>query len=191
MPPRIGLFGGSFDPPHLGHLIAAQAAVEQLQLDLVLWIPTGSSYHKAGTSSTDQRVRMTELAIRGNDSFLLSMVDAKRSGPTYSIDTVSDIRAAHPDSELVFLVGEDAWADVPNWHRSEELRELVTFAVVSRGGSTVPSQKASLRWVEIPLIGISSSECRQRVRNGLSLQYWVAETVRDYIAEHDLYTEKV
>lgn len=190
MPARIGIFGGSFDPPHLGHAIAAQAAVEQLGLDLLLWVPTGESYHKAGGSETDQRVRMVELAIAGDSRFHVSLVDARRPGPTYSIDTVTELRATHRDAELFFLLGADAWNDLPNWHRSAELQELVTFAVIHRDGLPAQSRPTSLRWVEIPSIGISSTECRKRVRAGKSLQYWVFDSVRSYIDSYQLYSEK-
>lgn len=189
MTSRIGLFGGSFDPPHLGHLIAAQAAAEQLELDCVLWIPTGASYHKTGTGSAEHRVEMVRLAIADQPVFELSTVDVDRNGPTYSYDTVQDIRLAYPDAELVFLLGEDAWRDVPNWHRSAELAELVSFAVVNRNDFRGDSELTSLRLVTIPEIGIASSLCRDRVSAGYTLKYWVPEAVREYIVQHHLYSE--
>lgn len=189
MPARIGLFGGSFDPPHFGHLIAAQAAAEQLELDRVLWIPTGDSYHKAPSTPPGHRTAMCELAIAGNDRFELSLVDVDRPGATYSIDTVAAVRAQRVADELVFILGEDAYRSVDSWHRADELRTQVSFAVVHRSGFDGDTQPASLPLVTIPSIGISSSACRERVRAGRSVRYWVPEPVREYIAEHRLYSE--
>lgn len=132
---------------------------------------------------------MCELAIAGNDRFELSLVDVDRPGATYSIDTVAALRAQGVADELVFILGEDAYRSVDSWHRADELRTQVSFAVVHRSGFDGDTQPASLPLVTIPSIGISSSACRERVRAGRSVRYWVPEPVREYIAEHRLYSE--
>lgn len=189
MPTRIGVFGGSFDPPHLGHLIAAQAAAEQLGLDLVLWVPTGATSHKGSSTAVGHRVAMTELAIAGNDRFQISQVDAERNRPTYTYDTLNELRALHPAAELVWILGDDSWETIDSWHRSSEVRVLAQFAVVRRDSSESRSDEGSLRWVDIPSIGISSTECRLRIARGQSVRYWVPDAVAHYIASNSLYSE--
>ncbi|MGV1034928.1 MAG: nicotinate-nucleotide adenylyltransferase [Microbacteriaceae bacterium] len=188
-PTQVGIFGGTFDPPHLGHLIAAQAAVEQLGLERMLWVPTAESYHKGVGISAEHRAEMVKLAIADDDRFELSLVDIERGGATYSIDTLNDLEQMHPMAEFTFVMGHDSWESIDNWKRSAELCARATVAVVNRAGSTGAPATERLRWVEIPSIGISSTECRQRVRAGLSLSYWTPLGVGNYIAQHKLYLE--
>ncbi|HLP23694.1 MAG TPA: nicotinate-nucleotide adenylyltransferase [Microbacteriaceae bacterium] len=189
MPTRVGVFGGSFDPPHLGHLLAATAAFETLGLDLVLWVPTGDQSHKASTSAAHHRLEMVRLATAGEARFAVSTVDIDREGPTYSIDTVTDLRGLYSDAEFTFLLGDDAWAGIDSWHRSSELTSLVQFAVLSRTTVATEAEAESLRWVRIPRIEMSSTECRERVRAGQGLRYRVPDSVAEYIENHKLYLE--
>lgn len=189
MTSRIGLFGGSFDPPHLGHLIAAELAADELGLDTVLWIPTGNSYHKSVGTSVEHRVEMVRLAIAGNDRFQVSRVDADRPGPTYTIDTVEALEHEVPGAEFTVILGDDSWNTIDSWHRSDELRARCQFAVIHRNGATRVPGPTSLRWIEIPAIGISSTACRERFRSGGTVRYWIPESVRGYIENNRLYTE--
>ena len=134
---------------------------------------------------------MTNIAIASNPLFELSMVDVERHGPTFSIDTVTDVSRHYPGAELVFIMGEDSWSGVDSWHRIDELRTMCSFAVVRRAGRRAPTQSTSLRWVDIPEIGISSSLCRERIRAGKSVTYWLTDGVREYIDTHQLYSENV
>ena len=187
---RYGIFGGSFDPPHLGHLIAAQSVAIGCELDLVFWVPTGESYHKAPTTAAHHRFAMVEAAIASNPRFAVSEVDILRPGPTYSYDTVTDLEAQYPGSSFTLMMGDDAFATLGSWNRAAQLRERVSIAVVTReSGQTPQAQDASLRWIAIPHIAISSSECRDRVRSGSDIRYLVPESVGAYINEHSLYSE--
>ena len=187
MPRQVGIFGGSFDPPHLGHLIAAQAAYEALGLDLVLFVPTGNAYHKAPGSQAADRLAMTERAIAGDRRFAVSRLEVDRAGPSYTIDTVTALRAQHPDAQFTLILGSDAFRDLPHWHRSAELQKAVRIAVVTREEALPPEAVAQPRCVTIAPIGISSSQCRRRVREGLGVNYLVPEAVAGYIEEHSLY----
>lgn len=186
---RIGVFGGTFDPPHIGHSIAATAAAEACDLELVLWVPTGESYHKALSSPAATRVSLVRAAIAGDPRFALSEVDVRRAGPTFSIDTVLDLESEYPDAEFTLILGDEAWRNVPNWHRADELVERVRFVVVSRMDSAPQSQTQSVRWVSIPTIAVSSSECRARIREGLSVRYWLRDSVFDEVERLKLYRE--
>lgn len=190
--PQLGVFGGTFDPPHFGHLIAAQSAWEQLELERVLWVPTGESYHKnTNLSPVNTRLELTRLAIARNPAFEISEVDAVRPGPTYSFDTVAALAAEHPNHELVLVIGEDSFETMSSWHRSAELLQRVQVAVVRRDnqGSRRQRDTSSVRWVEIPPIPFTSSEIRNRVRLGLSIRYFTPDAVLDYIKYQHLYME--
>lgn len=188
-PTQVGIFGGTFNPPHLGHLFAAQAAVEQLRLDMLLWVPTGSSYHKGNTGDMEHRLNMVRLAIADNPNFAVSTVDIERTGPTYTIDTVTDLERLMPDTEFTLVIGQDSWNTFPTWKDSATLQRRVRIAVVNRDGADFGPERDRLRWVRIPQIDISSSEARSRAESRQSLRYWLPDAVEEYITTHRLYQE--
>ncbi len=196
----VGIFGGTFDPPHLGHLILAETCADALDLARGLWVPAADPPHKHGApvSAAVHRAAMVELAIAGNPRFALSRVDLDRPGPHYSADMASIIAAQHPDTALYFLMGGDSLHDLPRWHEPERLLARCQLAVMRRPYddldsalaslyARLPGLKDALRFVEAPLIEISGSEIRQCVRAGRSIRYRVPESVAAYIAREGLY----
>ncbi len=195
---RRGILGGTFDPVHLGHLALAECAREQLAMDQVLWVPAGGPWRKAEqqVSSAEHRLAMVRLAIEGHEAFDLCLLEVGRSGPSYSIGTLTELEWLHPDDEHFFLVGLDALHDLPNWREPARLIELATLAVASRGGERpsteelerlVPGLSKRIVWLEMPRIDISATELRQRASEGCSLRYLVPDAVEAYIREHRLY----
>jgi nicotinate-nucleotide adenylyltransferase len=194
----LGILGGTFDPPHLGHLVLAEAAREELGLAKVMFVPAGDPWRKAGlaVSSSEQRVEMVRLAINGNPGFELSMMEVKRRGPTYTADTLEALATERPEAELFFLLGEDALADLPNWKEPRRILEMATLAVARRpkvehaAGLPAPlATSGRLKWLEMPLLEISATRIRDRVRRGLSVRYLVPDAVDLYIRERGLYRE--
>lgn len=197
---RLGLLGGTFDPIHLGHLLMAEMAREALNLSRVLFVPAGDPPHKQGMEKTPafHRRAMVELAVRGNPHFALSLVDLERAGPHYTSDTVRLIRAQDnlAADDCFLIIGGDSLVDLPTWHHAAELVTLCRLAVIHRPGfrpdlteleAAIPGIALRLDWVEMPPSGISSSDIRARVRAGQSIRYQVAEAVRKYIGQHQLY----
>jgi nicotinate-nucleotide adenylyltransferase len=191
---RLGVLGGSFDPLHLGHLILAEAAREQAQLDRVIFVPAGHQWRKTGREMTParQRAEMVRLAIAGNPHFEISTLEIEREGPSYTDVTLELLTEAHPGAELVFILGQDALADLPGWHAPERVVELAALAVAARadGDASRPSQAlqgARVTWLDMPLVQISASDIRERVSAGRTIRYLVPDEVREYIAEHRLY----
>jgi nicotinate-nucleotide adenylyltransferase len=197
---RLGVVGGTFDPIHLGHLVAGEEARVCLGLDLVLYVPAGEPPHKRGRliSPTADRVRMVELAIASNPYFRLSLVDVERSGPSYTIDTLARLQDEWgPDAELVFIMGTDSLADLLTWFHPERLVELARVVAVTRPGTPpldldslaerLPESRGRVDVLPIPAIGITSSDLRARVMNGLPIKYQVPEDVEQYIHERGLY----
>jgi nicotinate-nucleotide adenylyltransferase len=198
---RIGIFGGTFDPPHLAHLILAETCAEALGLERVLWVPAADPPHKHGApiAAARHRMAMVEAAIAGNERFALSHVDVDRPGPHYSADMVEVIAGSFdPGDELYFLMGGDSLHDLPRWHEPERLIARCRLAVMRRPADgmdaaleslckTLPALASALRFVPAPLIEISGAEVRRRVRAGLSVRYLVPETVAAYIAREGLY----
>jgi nicotinate-nucleotide adenylyltransferase len=182
---RIGLYGGSFDPIHCGHLILARQALEDLTLDRVIFIPAAESPFKANHSGAPavDRFTMVELAIQGDPSFFVDPLEIKRKPPSYTIDTARAYRSQYPDDSLFFLVGEDHVEALSKWNEFEELDSLVEFAILSR--SDLPLK------VKYPVVrrrfDLSSTEIRNRVANGLPISYLVPENVLRYIEENNLY----
>ena len=199
--PRIGVLGGSFDPIHLGHLIIAEEAATRLGLDSVVFVPAYNQWRKveAGVAEAEHRLAMTRLAVEDNAQFSVSPVDIQRKGPTYSVDTLRDVGAEAPvDAELYFLLGADALQDLPHWNEPRRLSEMARFGVFSREATPldwaelerlIPGLRERTTLLDIPLIGISSSEVRKRVAAGESIRYWVPDKVAAYIQQHDLYKE--
>ncbi|QHC66752.1 nicotinate-nucleotide adenylyltransferase [Rathayibacter sp. VKM Ac-2759] len=188
--PRIGVMGGTFDPIHHGHLVAASEVAQSFDLDEVVFVPTGQPWHKKTVTSAEHRYLMTVIATASNPRFTVSRVDVDRIGTTYTIDTLRDIHAAHPDAELFFITGADAVAQILSWKDYDELWELAHFVAVSRPGhvlnvSGLPAQDVSL--LEIPALAISSTDCRSRVNRGDPVWYLVPDGVVQYISKHHLY----
>nr|WP_277604007.1 nicotinate-nucleotide adenylyltransferase [Agrococcus sp. ARC_14] len=187
---RLGIMGGTFDPIHHGHLVAASEVAQHFELDEVVFVPTGEPYQKRDVSLSEDRYLMTVVATASNPRFKVSRVDVDRDGPTYTIDTLRDLRALHPDADLFFITGADAFASIVEWKDLEELWQLAHFVAVTRPGhqlemSGYPKERVSL--LEIPALAISSTDCRARVRAGYPVWYLVPDGVVQYISKHDLY----
>ena len=182
--------GGTFDPVHHGHLVAASEAAESFDLDEVVFVPTGRPWQKDDVSPSEDRYLMTVIATASNPRFTVSRVDIDREGLTYTIDTLSDLHAQRPDAELFFITGADAIAQILSWRDHDELWNLAHFVAVSRPGHVLnidglPKEKVSR--LEIPALAISSTDCRDRVRRGHPVWYLVPDGVVQYIAKHHLY----
>jgi nicotinate-nucleotide adenylyltransferase len=187
--------GGTFDPIHHGHLVAASEVQAWFDLDEVVFVPTGDPWQKSDrdVSPAEDRYLMTVIATAANPRFNVSRVDIDRQGPTYTIDTLKDLRARFPEAELYFITGADALADIFTWRDAEELFALAQFVGCTRPGyamdeamlATIPSDRVTI--VEIPALAISSTDCRDRKRRGEPVWYLVPDGVVQYIAKHDLY----
>jgi nicotinate-nucleotide adenylyltransferase len=190
---KLGVMGGTFDPIHVGHLILAETARQQLGLDKVRFIPAGDPWRKAGSevSAAQHRLAMTWIATQGNDAFEVDDCEIRREGPTYTAITLLELKTAlGPEDEIYFLAGEDALADLPHWHTPEKIWEAAFIVVAPRegydaGGGIVPADR--LIRLDMPYIGISSTWLRQMAREGLSLRYQVPDAVEAYIAKQGLY----
>jgi nicotinate-nucleotide adenylyltransferase len=187
---RVGVMGGTFDPVHHGHLVAASEAAQSLNLDKVIFVPTGQPHLKSTVSPAEDRYLMTVIATASNPRFSVSRVDIDRAGPTYTIDTLHDLHQQQPDAELFFITGADAIAQILSWKNAHELFDLAHFVAVSRPGhdlniSELPKKSVSL--LEIPALAISSSDCRARVSRGFPVWYLVPDGVVQYISKHHLY----
>jgi len=195
---RLGLFGGTFDPIHLGHLILAEACREACGLDRVWFVVTATPPHKRGErTSVQHRLEMARIAVAGNPAFAVSEIEARaEDGPHFSYRTLERLRAERPEEDLFFLIGADSLADFPTWRHPERIAELATVVVVNRPGIDPavlsappdygPSARPMLR-VDIPPVGIASTGLRRRVAAGLSIRYQVPRGVEAYIAQHGLY----
>ena len=188
---KIGVFGGSFDPVHVGHLIVAEAAADALRLDRVLFVPAHIQPFKIGVhqASPDDRVAMLRAAIAGNPRFVLDLREIERGGPSYTSVTLRELADEHPADELCLMVGADAANDLPHWHEVEEIPRFATVAVLSRPGEATRERLAGTIDVLVPAVDISATLVRERVRSGRSIRYLVPATVADYIAKHSLYTD--
>lgn len=182
--------GGTFDPIHHGHLVAASEVQTRFGLDEVVFAPTGQPVTKTTVTSPEHRYLMTVVATASNPRFTVSRVDIDRDRPTYTIDTLRDLRAERPDAELFFITGADAIAQILEWKDVAELWELAHFVAVSRPGHALsirglPEQGVSS--LEVPALAISSTDCRERVNRGDPVWYLVPDGVVQYIAKHHLY----
>ena len=190
--------GGTFDPIHHGHLVAASEVQAWFGLDEVVFVPTGDPWQKSdrAVSPAEHRYLMTVIATAANPRFRVSRVDVDREGPTYTTDTLKDLRAEHPDAELYFITGADALGDIFTWRDAERLFELAHFVGCTRPGyqmdpatlTGIPEDRVTL--VEIPALAISSSDCRSRAIRGEPVWYLVPDGVVQYIAKHHLYLEQ-
>lgn len=187
---RIGVFGGTFDPPQNGHLAVAQAVLERLQLDHVLFVPAGDPWQKTVQTPAAERLEMVEIALLGQDRMSVSSVDIEREGPTYTIDTLTDLARLYPGAELFFILGDDAFSGITSWKNYEQLAQLATIVVVSRHGTTVevPTKLSpSVNLLEMSALPISSTQCRERIMAGHSLEGLVPAGVAEYIEKKNLY----
>jgi nicotinate-nucleotide adenylyltransferase len=197
---RLGILGGTFNPPHLGHLIGAQEAARELALERVLFVPAAVPPHKPVESEPGaaHRLELCRRAVAGDSRFAVSDLELKRPGPSYMVDTLTELRAHAPHDELVLILGGDIAAGLPHWHRAERVLELAAVAVARRRGTTRGAVERALATLEggerahffaMPRIGISSTMIRRRVRAGQPIRYLVTEPVREYIEAHGLYRE--
>ena len=196
---RIGVLGGTFDPIHYGHLVITEDARTYLHLEKVLFVPAYQPPHKPkdSYSAFEHRVRMIELAIAGNPHFVLSLIEADRPGPSYTVDTLRDLQAElGQDVELYFIIGMDSLANILAWHKPAELLKLCRIVVAERAGYQVdlaaleealPGLWDSLELIDTPELSISSTDLQQRVQRGLSIRYQVPPEVEEYIYAHKLY----
>ncbi|MFN8086140.1 MAG: nicotinate-nucleotide adenylyltransferase [Microbacterium sp.] len=188
--PRIGVMGGTFDPIHHGHLVAASEVAQSFDLDEVVFVPTGLPWQKDKVTESEHRYLMTVIATASNPRFTVSRVDIDRDGPTYTIDTLRELKQARPDAELFFITGADAIAQILSWRDHGELWDLAHFVAVSRPGHVLSTEglpTANVSQLEIPALAISSTDCRARVRAGNPVWYLVPDGVVQYIAKHHLY----
>lgn len=201
---RLGLFGGTFDPVHYGHLLLAECCLQQCRLDVVWFLPAAVPPHKQDRPLTPvaARIEMLELAIAGHPAFSVSRYEADRGGVNYTADTLAHFRGQDPDGELFFLLGADMLHDLPHWHEPARVAELATIVVVRRCGAGAvdfeclsqvvsPEEIDRIRrhQVEMPEIGISGTEIRRRLGAGQSIRYLTPRAVGKYIATHGLYAQ--
>jgi nicotinate-nucleotide adenylyltransferase len=196
---RIGLFGGTFDPPHLGHLILASEACDQLQVKRLLWVLTPEPPHKKDQIITaiEHRLAMLQLAIADDPRFELSSVEIERPGPHYTLDTVRIMKDLNPAADIILLIGGDSLHDLPAWHRPAELVAACdSIGVIRRPGasadlsaleSQLPGISSKVRFVDAPLLEIASREIRRRAAQGKSFRYFLPPKVYEYIQIHQLY----
>jgi nicotinate-nucleotide adenylyltransferase len=193
---RIGLYGGTFDPIHLGHLRAAENAREQLALDLVAFVPAATPPHRhAPLSRAADRLEMTRLATRPYPAFQTWDTELKRQGPSYTVETVEELQRAHPNDAFVLVVGADTWPEIPSWREPERLLGMVEVAVVERPGYGKPILEPPFeggrgaRSVDGPGLPLSASAIREQARAGRSVRFLVPDAVADFIAERGLYRQ--
>ncbi|ARU46585.1 nicotinate-nucleotide adenylyltransferase [Corynebacterium silvaticum] len=194
-PRRVGIMGGTFDPIHHGHLVAASEVAARFDLDLVVFVPTGTSWQKeeCDVSHAEDRYLMTVIATASNPRFSVSRVDIDRPGATYTVDTLKDLQEQYPDAELFFITGADALGNILTWKNWERVLELATFVGVTRPGYVLKEDMLPLKYqervelIEIPAMAISSTGCRRRAREGLPVWYLVPDGVVQYIAKRRLY----
>jgi nicotinate-nucleotide adenylyltransferase len=198
-PSRIGVFGGTFDPPHLAHLILAEEARYQLNLELILWVLTPVSPLKPEVriSPWEQRLELLEAALKDNPAFKVSRVDIDRAAPHYTFETLRILNEIHEDEDIIFLMGGDSLLDLPKWkHPQDLLRNCSEIGVMRRPGIeidmpelelVIPGLQAKVRWVEASLVDISSSEIRKRLRTGSPVRYFLPPNVHQIILNKQLY----
>lgn len=190
---RLGLFGGRFDPPHLGHLLVAQEAFDALALDELWFVPAQSPPHKPAWASAEHRFNMTLLATASQPAFRVSRLELARPGPSYTYDTVAQVKEDEPGVKLFFITGMDAYADIESWHRAPELLGAVKMVAVSRPGASLSGLPEAYRERVMLLdrlkVDISSTEVRRRLSKGKSVRYLVPEPVETYLGKYHLYRQ--
>ncbi len=190
-PQKLGVFGGSFDPIHIGHLIEAQFAAEELGLGKLLFIPTGDHPLKPQVASAEARLEMTKIATQDNPLFEVSDIEIKRSGKSYTIDTLHQIKKLYPSAELYLLVGLDNADIFSKWHRMDEILDTCKVVVLSRMMTDEfilsPAWLEKITILDSPIIETSSTEIRENIAEGMSIRYLVPDKVREYIFAKGLY----
>lgn len=195
---KLGVMGGTFDPIHYGHLFVAEEARGAAGLDRVLFVPSGTPPHKryAGMASAEARYDMVRLATDANPHFDVSRIETDRDGRSYTLDTLREIHALYPESQIYFITGDDAALDILNWHEPYEIVRMATLLTVGRPGYArdkifeLPQEiRASIRMIDSPQLDISSTDIRRRVGAGRSIRYMVPEDVRRYIDDNGLYID--
>jgi nicotinate-nucleotide adenylyltransferase len=195
---RIGVFGGTFNPPHLGHLVCAQEAYVQLELDLVMLIPVFTPPHKPleDDPGPEHRLELCRLAVAGDERFTVSDLETSKPGPSYTVDTLQELHAKEPDNELYLILGGDVAADLPRWRAPEAVVALATPAVANRRGTPRARAEAGLtelpggaraRFFSMPSIGVSSTMIRRRVKAGQPIRYLVPDAVAAHIEAKGMY----
>ncbi|MFE4195222.1 nicotinate-nucleotide adenylyltransferase [Paenarthrobacter sp. NPDC056912] len=190
---RLGVMGGTFDPIHHGHLVAASEVAAKFGLDEVVFVPTGQPWQKSHklVSKPEHRYLMTVIATASNPRFTVSRVDVDRPGPTFTIDTLRDLRAERPDADLFFITGADALAQILSWKDVDELWSLAHFVGVTRPGHELHDMgRDDVSLLEVPAMAISSTDCRTRVGAGNPVWYLVPDGVVQYIAKYGLYAAR-
>ena len=188
----VGLFGGSFDPIHHGHLLVGLAAIESLGLESLRFVPAHTQPFKSGLhgASPEQRAAMVALAIAGERRFVLERVEIDRGGPSYTVDTLRALKAREPDLEFALLVGADAVAELGSWREAEALPGLARIVALTRGGELPPASPLIWQTLTVPAVEISATDVRARVRAGASIRWRVPEAVARYIAAERLYFDQ-
>ncbi|ALE72733.1 nicotinate-nucleotide adenylyltransferase [Pseudonocardia sp. EC080610-09] len=191
---KIGVMGGTFDPVHHGHLVAASEVADRFALDEVIFVPTGEPWQKTGrdVSPAEDRYLMTVVATASNPRFSVSRVDIDRTGPTYTADTLADLHEAMPEAQLFFITGADALQQILSWRKVDELFRYAHFVGVTRPGYELADghlPEGSVTTVEVPAMAISSSDCRTRVAAGRPVWYLVPDGVVQYISKRSLYVD--
>jgi nicotinate-nucleotide adenylyltransferase len=195
---RIGILGGTFNPPHLGHLICGQEALIQLELDRIVMMPAGVPPHKEVDEDPGprQRLELCRRAVSGDARFEVSALEMDRDGPSYTVDTLQELHQIAPDSELYLIVGGDVAAGLGSWREPERVLSLATLAIARRRGTSLEAIDDTLaglrggeraRFFRMPRIGISSTDIRERVQRHESIRYLVPDPVASYISDHQLY----
>jgi nicotinate-nucleotide adenylyltransferase len=198
---RLGILGGTFNPPHLAHLVCAQEAHRELSLDRVLFIPTRIPPHKSveHEPGPEHRLELCRLAVAGDGRFAVSDMELRRDGPSYTVDTLRQLITQAPHDELVLILGGDIAAGLDEWHEPEQVLELATVAIAQRRGTTREAVERTLsglrggdgaQFFSMPRIGISSTMLRRRVRSDQPIRYFVVDQVEEYITRHGLYSQK-
>jgi len=197
---RLGIYGGTFDPIHFGHLVLAEQCREQCRLDEVWFVPASQPPHKMGTSITSvkSRCEMVEFAISGHAQFRVSRIEVDRPGPSFTVTTLEELHAQDPTRELILLIGADSLNDLPTWRNPKRILELATIAAVNRGGMEISDvgeleQKLGtivrerIQFVTMPEMEVSSFDIRRRVSEGKSIRYLVPRSVEVYVSQNHLY----
>jgi len=193
---RLGVMGGTFDPIHYGHLVTAEEAVVQFQLDTVVFVPTGQPWMKAHreVSPAEERYLMTVVATASNPRFTVSRIEIDRDGPTYTVETLRQLANEHPDAELYFITGADAILEIVQWKDPDEALSLAHFIAATRPGHDLSRLEAAaaehrprVSVMKIPALAISSSDIRQRVHEGRAIRYLLPEGVKSFIEKAGLY----
>ncbi|NWF68176.1 MAG: nicotinate (nicotinamide) nucleotide adenylyltransferase [Chloroflexi bacterium] len=203
---RLGVLGGTFDPPHIGHLVLAEYAAAHLGLSHVLFVPAGDPPHKRylTRASVEHRVAMVQAAIHGNTRFVLSRADVDRPGPHYTLDLMKIIQTQYPNVELYFLMGGDSFRDLPKWHHPEEIFKICRLGVMARPSNhhgdwdlrpdmheeRLPGLAACVEIIEAPLLDVAAVDIVERLRQQKTVRYLVPDVVLNYIKAHGLYEDQ-